>query len=226
VGKRFRLDEPGSPWIEVVGLAQTSRYLFIGEPPTDFVYLPFRQRPVRDMVLTAQSTADSASLIAPLREAVRSLDPEVPVYDIHTMEDYFEARATRIFRVLLAIVGGMGVMGVALAMAGLYGLMSYMVARRTREIGIRMAVGADRSTVLQAVLAQGLVPVLAGVLAGLGLSAATGRVLAASFPLSAQIRPALYGTIAPLLLLAATFAAFIPARHAARIDPMAALRDE
>ncbi len=226
VGKRFRLDEPGSPWIEVVGVARTSRYLFIGEPPTDFVYLPFRQHPVWDMTLTAQSTGDSASLIAPLREAVRSLDPDVPVYDIHTMENYFEARAARIVRVLLAIVGGMGVMGMALAMAGLYGLMSYMVARRTREIGIRMAVGAGRATVLRGVLAQGLVPAAAGVLAGLALSAGTGRLLAASFPLSAQIRPALYGTLAPILLLVAALAAFVPAHYASRIDPMAALREE
>jgi predicted permease len=226
LGKRFRVNKAKGPWVEIVGVTKTGRYLFIDEPPTDFAYFSYRQKPPQRMTLMAESTGDSASLIAPVREVVRSLDPNLPVYDVRTMERFYQARATSIAEVSVEIVGGMGVMGMALAMAGLYGLISYSVSRRTREIGIRMAVGADRAAVVNMVLRQGMVPAVGGVLIGLVLSAGTGRLLAASFPLSKRVGPALYGLIAPALLLVAMLAAFVPARRAALVDPMATLRDE
>jgi len=117
-------------------------------------------------------------------------------------------------------------MGVALTLAGLYGLISYAVSCRTREIGIRMAVGADGASVVKMVLGQGITPVGFGLLIGLVLSAVAGRLLASSFPLSDRVDPALYGVIAPILLFVATLAAFVPARRAAQVDPMLVLRDE
>jgi putative ABC transport system permease protein len=120
----------------------------------------------------------------------------------------------------------MGLMGMALAMAGLYGLISYTVSRRTREIGIRMAIGAGRAAVVKMVLRQGIVPVVCGLVIGLALSAGAGRLLAATFPMSERVSPALYGLIAPVLLLVAMLATFVPARRAARVDPMMALREE
>jgi predicted permease len=226
LGKRFRMNDANGPWVEIVGVAKTSRYLFIGEPPTDFVYLPYRQNPAQRMTLMAESTGDSASLLAPLRKVVLGLDPNVPMYDVQTMEDYYYARATSVAQVTVEIVGGMGLMGIALAMAGLYGLISYAVSRRTREIGIRMAVGAGRAAVVKMVLRQGIVPVVWGLTIGLVLSAGAGRLLAASFPLSERVGPSLYGLIAPVLLLVGMIAASVPARRAAQVDPMAALRDE
>jgi ABC-type antimicrobial peptide transport system permease subunit len=117
-------------------------------------------------------------------------------------------------------------MGLTLAMIGLYALMSYAVSRRTREIGIRMAVGADGAGVMGMVVRQGMVPVLIGIVIGLLLSAGAGRWLRASFPLGYDIGPAIYGLMAPVLLAVAMVAAFVPARRASLVDPMTALREE
>jgi predicted permease len=226
LGKRFRMNKGDGPWVEIVGVAKNSRYLFIGEPPTDFVYFPFLQHPLQRVVLMAESTGDSASILTPLREVVRRLDPNMPIYDVRTMEEHYYALGTSISQVVVEIVGSMGLMGIALALAGLYGLISYAVSRRTREIGIRMAVGADRAAVLKMVLRQGIIPVVWGLGIGLALSAGAGRLLDSSFPMSERVGPALYGLIAPVLLLVAMLAAIVPARRAALVDPMAALRDE
>jgi macrolide transport system ATP-binding/permease protein len=226
IGQRFQMNNAWGAWVEIVGVARDSRYVFPGEPPTDFVYFPYLQHPMARMILLAESTGESASLMTPLRDVVRRLDPNMPVYDVHTMEEHYDARATTLIRVIVEIVGGMGLMGIALAMAGLYGLISYAVSRRTREIGIRMAVGANRAAVVKMVLGQGIMPVVFGVAIGLVLSAEAGRLLASSFPLSERVGPALYGLIAPMLLLVAILAAVVPARRAALVDPMKVLRDE
>jgi ABC-type antimicrobial peptide transport system permease subunit len=165
-------------------------------------------------------------LAQPLREVVHSIDPNMPVYDVQTMEWFFQARAIGLARILLNIITGMGLMGLTLAMVGLYGLMSYSVSRRTREIGIRMAVGADRAGVLRMILRQGMIPALWGIALGLALSIGADRVLLAAFPLNQRIGPGSYGIVAPALLVVAMLAALVPARRAAGVDPMTALRDE
>ncbi len=226
LGKRFWLGNDNAGWVQIVGVARDSRYLHIGEQPTDFVYFAYRQRPSPRMYLMAQSEGESASLLAPLRAAVHRLDPNMPIYDVHTMEEHYYARATSLAQVTVEIVGGMGCMGVAIALAGLYALISYTVSRRRREIGIRMAVGAEGADVVKMVLWQGVLPVIFGLLIGLALSAGAGRMLAASYPLSERVGPALYGAIAPILLAVAILAALVPARRAAQVDPIAVLRDE
>ncbi len=224
IGKRVRVNGLGS--VQVVGVARNSRYIFIGEAPTQYIYFPYRQMRPGLLTLFAASEGGSATLAAPVRALLKELDPNMPIGDLQTMEHFYDAMAVRISQVLTRIIGGMGIMGVALAMIGLYALMSYSVSRRTREIGIRMAVGADRMKVMKMVVRQGLAPVLAGIGMGVILSDAAGRVLRASFPLGYDIGPAIYGSIAPVLLLIAMAAAFFPARRAARVDPMTALRDE
>ncbi len=107
----------------------------------------------------------------------------MPIYDSHTMEQFYAAKVTGVGDVLTKLIGSMGLMGLGLAMTGLYALMSYSVSRRAREIGIRMAVGADRFSVMQMVLRQAAWPVLAGIAVGMLLSAGAGRWLRASFPL-------------------------------------------
>jgi predicted permease len=227
IGKRLRLLGPNNPpWVEIVGVAKLSRYGFIGEPPTEFLYLPYHQMPPGSMTLLAASAGDSASLLAPLRNLLRDLDPNMPTYDVQTMEHFYWARATSIAQVTVEIVGGMGLMGLVLAMVGLYGLMSYSVSRRTREIGIRMAVGASHLSVLRMVLRQGMLPALCGIPIGLALSAGAGRVLTSSFPLSYRSGPAIYGVVALLMLIVAILAAYWPARRASLVDPMTALREE
>jgi predicted permease len=227
LGKRFRLDDAAKTWVEVVGLAKTSKYIFIAEPPSEFVYLPYRQRKQQRMIMLARSAGDPSSLVAPLREVVRGLDVNLPIYNVRTMEELYRMRAVTIFNVIVSTVGAMGLMGLGLSIVGLYGLVSYAAGRRTREIGIRMAIGATRATVLRMVLRQGIVLALVGLVAGLAASVGAGELLRAAFPGADDQRD----FVAPLLVfpvvLAVTFlAAYIPARRAARINPMQALRYE
>jgi len=226
IGKRFRQVRDGS-WVQVVGLAKTSKYLFIAEPPTEFVYLPYRQRRVDEMVMIVRSAGDPASLAGPLREAVHRLDPALPIYNVRTMEEFYRMRATSIFNVLITTVGGMGLMGLGLAIVGLYGLVAYAASRRTREIGIRMAIGADQTAVLKMVLRHGLVLAMVGLVVGLAASVGAGRLLAAAFPTGDDRQDVGSLLIVIPIVLAVTFlAAYLPARRASRTSPMLALRQE
>jgi putative ABC transport system permease protein len=227
IGKRFRLNDADKTWVEIVGVARTAKYLFIAEPPTDFVYLPYRQRKPQRMIMVTQSAGDPASLLEPLREVVRSLDVNQPIFNVRTMEEFYRMRAVSIFNVLITMVGAMGLMGLLLAIVGLYGLVAYAATRRTREIGIRMAIGADRATVLRMVWRQGIVLALVGLVVGLAASVGAGELLAAAFPQGEQQQQQdvlAFVFVTPIVLVVTFLAAYIPARRASRINPMQALR--
>ena len=227
IGKRFRLAEDQQSWIQVVGLAKTAKYIFIAEPPTEFAYLPIRQKNVRRVTMIARSNGNPTTLVAPLREMVRSLDANLPIYNVRTMEEFYRMRAISVFNVLITTVGAMGVMGLGLSIVGLYGLVAYAASRRTREIGIRMAIGAGRTTVLRMVLRQGVSLALAGLVIGLVGSVGAGRLLQAAFPNGNDQRDIVALALVVPLVVAVTFlATYIPARHASRINPMQALRHE
>jgi predicted permease len=227
IGKRFRVVDRDRPWVQVVGLAKTSKYIFIAEPPTEFVYLPYRQKTPERMVMLAESSVDASSLAAPLREVVRGLDANLPIYNVRTMEALYRMRAIRIFNVLVTTVAAMGLMGLGLAIVGLYGLVAYGVSRRTREIGIRMAIGADRAAVLRMVLRQGLVLAVVGLIVGLTASVGAGKLLRAAFPSGNDERDVTALLIVIPVVLAVTFlAAYLPARRASRMNPVHALRYE
>ena len=228
IGKRFRLVDRDNAWAQVVGLAKTSKYIFIAEPPTEFVYLAFRQEKPQQMVLLAESSGvDPASLAAPLREVIHHLDSNMPIYNVRTMESLYEMRAVRVFNVIITTVASMGVMGLGLAIVGLYGLVAYGVSRRTREIGIRMAIGADRAVVLRMVLRQGLALAVVGLIVGLAASVGAGRLLRAAFPGGGAQRDVVALVIVVPIVLAVTFlAAYVPARRASRVNPVQALRYE
>ena len=227
IGKRFRLDDANKTWVEIVGVVKTTKYLFIAEPPSDFVYLPYRQRKPERMFLMAQSAGDPAALAGPLREVVRALDVNMPIYNVRTMEELYRMRAVSIFRVLITIVGAMGIMGLVLSIVGLYGLVAYAATRRTREIGIRMAIGATRGVVLGMVLRQGLLLTLAGLAVGLVASLGAGQLLEAAFPGGAEGQDFMaLVLVAPVVLAVTMAAAYIPARRASRINPTEALRYE
>jgi len=225
VGRRFHLGDESGPWVEVVGIAKNGKYVFIAEQPSLYLYLPMAQNTQRRMTLVAEPLGDSASLVAPLREVVRTMDPNLPIYDIRTMETFYQLRCVNMTNMILNTVATMGLMGLVLAMVGLYGLVAYSVSRRTREFGIRMAIGANAGKVLQMVLGQGMVLSLAGIGAGLAMSVFAGRAVTAIFySTSSDWTPYM---IVPVLLVAVTLAAaYGPARRASRIDPMAALRNE
>ena len=229
IGKRFRLiGNAPAPWVEIVGVAADTRYRTLAERPTEFVYYPRAQNIAPNATIMIYTDADPAASAAPLRAAVRSIDPNMPVFDVQTMEDFYRASSESLSNLLIRMVGGMGAMGLALSIVGLYGLVAYSVNRRTREIGIRMAVGAQSGSVLRLVMRHGLLLAGGGTLLGVIASAATGGLLRAAFPFP-QV-PSLdvltYVLVVPTLLAVTLLAAYIPARRAARIDPLQALRQD
>ena len=227
LGKRFRLESAKSAWVEIVGIAKMGKYLFVAEPPADFVYLPYRQNPSRRMFLVAQSSGDPATLAGPLREVVRGLDVDMPIFNVRTMDELFQMRATSIVNVLVTTVAAMGLMGLGLSIVGLYGLVAYAASRRTREIGIRMAIGATPPNVLRMVLRQGVALALSGLVLGLAASVGAGRLLSAVFPTGDDRRDFVsLALVAPVVFVVTLLATYIPARRAARVNPVEALRYE
>ena len=226
VGKRFHLGKRGGPPIEIVGVAQTIRYSETTEKPTDFVYLPLGQRPVARMVLILRSSGSPLSLVEPLKGIVRSLDPNLPVLEVRSYMALYRYSAVEGPGVAFSLAGTMGGVALLLAVAGLYGLVSYNVSRRTKEIGIRMAIGADRSDVLRLVLGKGLVLVAAGTAIGLTLGFGMEQLLNWALFHAGGVDFLVYLLVVPAMFLVTTLAAYVPAWRASRIEPTQALRYE
>jgi ABC-type antimicrobial peptide transport system permease subunit len=224
------LSEAKGPLFQIVGIAKTTKYLWIAEPPTEYIYLPLAQHPQSRMTLIAESESDSAALVPALRQAVKSLDPNMPIYGVRTMDDFYKQRAIKTGTIIIQTVGGLGLMGLLLAMIGLYGLVAYSVSRRTREIGIRMAIGANRTKVARMVLKQGLILAVSGIAIGVVGSVEADKVLGFMFggPTGMSREEAvIIFLLMPLTLIMITLlATYAPARRASLIDPMRALRDE
>jgi len=225
IGKRFRLGGPQGDWVEVVGLARASKYNSLMEPPIEFLYLPLSQDFRTQLTLLVATSGPSDDIAQPLRRLVKSIDSNEPVFALSSIERYINERSTRVMNALTAMVGGMGLLGLALAMSGIYGVMSWSVTRRRREIGIRMAVGADRPAVVGMVLGGGAALGIVGSAIGLALSLVLSRGLS-----RALFIPQLDWRLAVLVALALfgmTLAgAYIPARRASRLDPNTVLREE
>jgi predicted permease len=229
VGMRFRLaDGKTTAALEIVGIAADTRYRSLAERPTEFIYYTRRQASAPDATILLHTDGDPAAFAAPLRAEVRALDANVPVFGVQTMQDFYDASSVSFTNLLIEIVGGMGAMGLALAIVGLYGLVAYSVNRRTREIGIRMAVGARAGAVLFMVMRQGLWLAAGGTLVGVAASVATSGLLRAAFPFPdvPRVDVMTYALVVPTLFVVTLLAAYIPARRAAHIDPLRALRQE
>jgi predicted permease len=226
VGQHFRLDSPTGTPVEVVGVAQTITYRQTFERPIDFVYLPMAQHPDARMVLLLRSNGDPRHLIEPLKDIVRALDANLPISETRTYEDVYRYQAVQGPGVGILLVTVMGLVGLTLAISGLYGLVAYNVSRRTREIGIRMAIGAGPADVLRLVMGKGLVLVVTGTAIGLVLGLALERVMNAVLFNAGGVDILAYIVIVPSLLLATLLATYVPARRASRIAPTQALRYE
>src|SRR5580704_9903598 len=182
IGKRIWLDSASGTAAEVVGVARTGHYLAVNEAPAPYVYVPYEQNPRSRMTLIVRSVGDPGALAKPLRDAVRSIDSNVPVFNLRTVATLYKSRVTDTWLNLFQMVGTMGFIGLALATTGLYGLVAYTVSRRVKEFGIRVAVGATRRDVVWLVERRGLILAGSGIAAGGALTAATAPMLAASFP--------------------------------------------
>jgi putative ABC transport system permease protein len=226
IGKRFRLNDSKGPWVEVVGLTRTNRYFFIAEPPMKFLYLPFAQEQNSRMSLIVETFGDPAMIATPLRATARGIDPNLPIYNVRTFSSFYQQRAVSVAMTLMQVVATMGLLGLTLALIGLYGLIAYSVSRRTQEIGVRMAIGAGRLEVLKMVLRQGFVLVVAGIAVGGVLSVVVARMLAIGLAGLGTPNPITYVVVPIALLLITLAACYIPARRASMIDPIRALRYE
>jgi ABC-type antimicrobial peptide transport system permease subunit len=179
------------------------------------------------MSLVVETTNhDAAPLAAPLRNLVRTLDESQPVFNIRTFSSFYQQRAIGLPLLILRIVGTMGLIGLILALIGLYGVVAYSVARRTREIGLRMAIGAGRADVLKMVLRQGLVLSIAGIGVGAISSVFVARLLSAGLVGLGTPNPATYLVVPALVICLTMIASYFPARRAAHVDPLRALRYE
>jgi predicted permease len=232
LGKRVRLHLEDEAWVEVVGVSGTAKYQGVVEPPTAGIYVPYSQRPRSRMTLIVEGTGDAAALAPQVRGIIRAMDPRIPIFSVRTLEDIFERNGVMVIRTFVVVFGATAAMGFFLALVGLYAVISYQVARRTREIGIRMALGAERMQVMGMILQQtGRIAGIA-IAAGLVLSILVRPALLVSLgrqapggPISG-FDPALFLGLPLLLLLITMLAAAIPARRASKVDPQQTLRQE
>jgi predicted permease len=226
VGKHIRLDSRTGTPVEIVGVAQTIKYQGGMEKPMDFVYMPLAQHPIARMVLMLRSSGDPLQLVKSVKDVVRTLDPNLPMLQTRAYEDFYLNQAVRGPRIAIDLVGTMGAVGLLLAIAGLYGLVAYNVSRRTREIGIRIALGAGSSDVLRLVMGKGLVLVGIGTVTGLVMGFAVEQLMNSMLFNAGDVDIVAYVIVVPSLFLVTMLAAYVPARRASRIAPTQALRYE
>jgi len=226
VGKHIRLDSRAGTPVEIVGVAQTIKYQATSEKPMDFLYMPLAQHPIARMTLMLRSSGDPLQLIQSVKDVVRTLDPNLPMLHTMSYEDFYQNQAVKGPRIAMKLVGSMGVVGLLLAIAGLYGLVAYNVSRRTHEIGIRMALGAVSSDVLRLVMGKGLVLVGIGTAFGLAMGFAVEQLMNSMLFNAGGVDIVAYVIVVPSLFLVTLLAAYVPARRASRIAPTQALRYE
>ncbi len=207
----------------VVGVAQDSKYYTIGEDPLPYVYVPYLQVNATQMALHVRTDNDPLAVLASVRAETRNLDANLPLFDVSTMSDHV-GNALLLQRLTTGVFGAFGSLALLLAGVGLYGVMAFAVAQRTREIGIRVALGADgadvRGLVLKTSMSLALIGLAVGLALGLGLAVAISGALYDVSPFD----PLVLGGGAVTILAVAFVASYLPARRATRIDPMVALR--
>jgi predicted permease len=225
LGRMLRRPDEGDEDLMVVGVAATAKIRSLGEAPRPFVYVPFSQRYTSFVTVVARTTADPARTSLDLVAASRELDPEVWIWEATTMDRHLGIvlLPARLSAVLLS---GFAALALALASIGLYGIVSYSVSQRSREVGIRMSLGADGGSVVGMLMGSGLK--LVGMGAAFGVLASLAAMPAlANLLFGIQPRDVVSFVVMPLVLVVvATLAAYVPARRASRIDPVRALKAE
>jgi macrolide transport system ATP-binding/permease protein len=220
VGGRLRT---GGEWITVVGVARDGKYGSLSEPPLSVMYFPIQQIYRADPVLIVATRGPAAPLIRDLRQMAAGLAPDLALFDVRTMEEHMRMSVAipRMAALLLAMFGGLAL---ALAGIGLYGLVAFVVGQRTQEIGVRMALGADRRDILRSVMGQGARLAAAGLAAGAVIAAFATPLMASLLVNVSPTDILTFASTGAILLAVALIAAWIPARRAANLDPVEALR--
>ncbi|MBI1761539.1 MAG: ABC transporter permease [Acidobacteria bacterium] len=214
-----------APYLTVVGVVKDGKYTSLGEEATPFLYLNLAQRYVAAPTLIIRTQSNPTDLLATVRNEVAALDKSLPLFDVKTMRQHLGI-ALLPARLAGSVLGIFGLVALLLAAAGIYGVMAYAVAQRTREIGIRMALGADARAVLRLVVRQGMTLVLIGLAIGLTAAFALTHLLKSLLFGVSTADPLTFAGIALLLMSVALLACWIPARRATKVDPLIALRCE
>jgi predicted permease len=220
LGKRLRIE---GKWAIVIGEARTSHYYDLNEPPRSFIYLPLYQFYSSGVVLHVRTAGDPLLSAGAVGQAVHRLNPDLPLFDVALMTSRVGASAF-VQRMAGAFVGAFGLLALVLAAVGIYAVISYSTKQRTQEVGIRMALGAQRSDVLLLILGKGSKITLLGVAIGLAATLAVARLMASLLYGVGATDLLTYSGVAVLLTIVALAASLIPALRATRIDPVVALR--
>jgi predicted permease len=222
IGKRLQVT---GKWFTVVGVAQNCNYQRLNETPQPLLYLPLFQDFYHDAIIQARVAGEPQAFASAVEKTVHELNADLPVFNVTTLKSQVQF-ASALERIAGTLVGAFGLLALALAAVGIYGVIAYTTRQRTHEIGIRMALGAQRSDVFRLVLGHGLRLTLAGLAAGLALSYAVTRFLHGHLFGVTTTDALTYASVAVLLCFVALVASYIPARRAAKVDPMVALRYE
>jgi predicted permease len=228
IGKRLAVPRiaGGRLW-EVVGVARDSKYVAVFEAPTPHFYMPIAQNFTYMRVLYVRTTQPPESMLTVVEREALALEPEIPVADLRTMAQAVEGGVGfLLFRIGAVQAGAMGILGLLLAVVGVYGVVSYGATQRVREIGIRVALGAQPQHVRYLVLRQGVGLVAAGIAVGIVAASGVTRLIAQFFVLVSATDVLTFTAVTTLLGLTALAACYFPARRATRVDPIVALRHE
>jgi predicted permease len=228
IGHHLRLGSEASHSIEVVGIAKNARFQGLTGPVQPYLLVPVWQHMATNTLETLQirTVAAPEAMIPAAERVLGDMAPELPVFDVKTMKEGLNTLAGLLFYKIGAVLAAVfGVLGLALAIVGVYGVISYAASQKTHEIGIRMALGAQPEDILKLILRQGLVIVAVGLVLGVMAALAVGRVVG-NFLTVSPMDPVTYLTVSALLTIVALVACYVPARRAMRVDPMVALRYE
>jgi len=228
IGKRFKFDAQNAQWRSIVGVVADVRQMRLAEPPRQEMYFPYWQAKENWMVprdLVIHTGGDPLSLAGAVRQAVWSIDRDQPVSNVMSLSALLDQEVAG-RRVEAALLGGFAALALILASVGIYGVLSYLVAQRTREIGIRVALGADAAAVFGAVAKQGMTLVAFGIAIGLAAALVLTRLLGSLLYGVSAADPAAYAVAIVIFAAVALVACYFPARRASRVDPMVALRYE
>jgi putative ABC transport system permease protein len=228
IGKRIKfgqLTSSATTWLSIVGVVGEVKYRGLPENPTadPDIYLPFVDRNSQ-FALAVRASVPASSLVAPLRAVIREADPSIPVYQVSTMDELISGQTSQ-SRFTMWLMGIFAAVALSLSVIGIYGVMSYLVAQRTREIGIRLALGAGARDILRLVVGNGARLIVAGILIGLVASFALQR-LVSSMLFGVTAADAASGIAVAVLAAVALLACYVPALRATRVDPLHALRYE
>jgi predicted permease len=227
IGRKFQFAGDSRPWMQVAGVVKDGKYLAISDRPQPYFYVPLEQNYGSSEVLLVRSHTAAETVMEEVRKEINALAPGLPVTGVETMlQQLDESGGLGSLRRNAFLAAGLGALGLALAVVGLYGVVSYTANQRTREIGIRMALGAQASSIRRLILGHGVRVVCAGLAVGAALSLAAAPVVRRFLIGISPTDPIAYAEVALLLVFVTLTACYIPVRRAMRVDPMVALRSE